>query len=124
MIDAHVLKNLQTQRLGLVSALDQAKTQLAEIEAAIKADERKLHDIDRQIESIKARSGGIVISEHALLRYCERVLRINLVDVRNAILPEKTAEIIETLGNGKYPVLSAAGQFRVIVRDGVVVTVE
>jgi hypothetical protein len=59
------------------------------------------------------------VSEHAKVRYCERVLSINMQEVEDAILDEKVIEQINTIENGKIP----KGDFIIIVEDKTVKTI-
>ena len=63
------------------------------------------------------------VSEHALVRYLERVYGLDLDAVRREILPEAEADAVARLGDGQFPVENRAGTFYVIVRDSCVVTV-
>jgi hypothetical protein len=45
-----------------------------------------------------------IVSEHALLRFLERVHGIDMQRVRKTILPREIAESIKTLGTGHYRV--------------------
>lgn len=62
----------------------------------------------------------IVVSEHAQLRYCERVLGCDLEAVKADILSAKMLKCAETLGNGTFPVRDG---IRAVVKDRVVVSI-
>lgn len=70
-------------------------------------------------ESLLGHVGMIEISEHAVLRYAERVLGLNQDEVRAAIVA-KVAPFVRALGDGKYPV--GRGCVAVVTK-GVVVSV-
>lgn len=63
----------------------------------------------------------LTVSEHAIIRYVERVLGINIEDIENKILNQTTCHLVEELGNGRYPCNN--GKFMIVVKDGCVVTV-
>lgn len=64
---------------------------------------------------------GLRVTEHAILRYLERVNKINLKEIEKAILTPELVKMTEVLGtNGKFPV----SDFNIVIRDGSVVTVE
>lgn len=47
----------------------------------------------------------VKVSEHAIIRYLERVKGINIEEVEKEILPDSVLKLIDTLGgNGIYPV--------------------
>jgi hypothetical protein len=67
----------------------------------------------------------IVVSEHAILRYLERVAGVNLDEVREKILSPSVRKYIDELGSGKFPQNgSETGKYRVVVKNRVVTTVE
>jgi len=59
------------------------------------------------------------VTEHALVRYFERILGYNLEEVKDKILTEEIKERIETIGDGDYFHLDHC----LIVRNGAVVTI-
>lgn len=62
-----------------------------------------------------------VVTEHALLRYFERVLTHNLDTIRESIVtPELKEQIIE-LGSGKFP---HPNGYTLVVKNGYIVTIE
>jgi hypothetical protein len=63
--------------------------------------EKKIISIEKQIQDYN--NQGIVVTEHAVLRYIERVLGIDTIEIRKKILDEKSKEDILTLGNCLYP---------------------
>lgn len=60
------------------------------------------------------------ISEHALLRYIERVMGFDLDALRRQIMTDSVTSIIQSLPNGRIP----AEGCRLVVQNGTVVTVE
>lgn len=70
-------------------------------------------------EALLGGVGMIEISEHAVLRYAERVLGLNQNEVRASIVA-KVAPLVRTLGDGKYPV---GNDCVAVVHNGVVVSV-
>lgn len=61
----------------------------------------------------------VTVTDHALLRYAERVLDLDVRGVNRSIC-EQIAEWVLTLGDGRYPL---KGGFVAIVRGNCVVTV-
>lgn len=60
------------------------------------------------------------ITDHAIVRYLQRVKKIDMDKTREAILPKEHHKTIKSYGDGKYPV----GNHRIVVKHGVVITVE
>ena len=63
----------------------------------------------------------LTISDHALVRYMERVIGVDVNGVRKQILDAKSKKDISVLGDCVYPVNNL---YCVVVKDGVVVTVK
>ena len=64
--------------------------------------------------------GKIKISDHAVVRYLQRINGMDLLAIANELLPADTARLIERNGDGEYP----AGTHRLVVRNNKVVTVK
>ena len=114
------LKKLQTR---LKEKQEERKWTLAEIEARRKQEQVMLGEIqslEAQIKKLKDKTKEPIVSEHAMLRYIERVIGVNLDDIRTKILTPEVKTMIDTLGNGKFPIEGG----RIVVKDRTVVTVE
>jgi len=99
----HELKALQVQ-LSKAKADEQVKR-----EAMISA-QREHKEVSDRIAVLNSRLSEAmkepVVTEHALLRYVERVYGINLEEIKASILTPTTVKAIKTLGSGKYPLTS------------------
>ncbi len=63
---------------------------------------------------------GVKISDHAVLRFLEHCCGLDVAKVRAAMVSDGRAEMIRGMRSGKVPAQSGA---RLVVRDGLVVTV-
>jgi predicted transcriptional regulator len=118
---AHDLKGLQVQKEKTKAALESARYDQKIANQKVNELQRKYDQLERQIKDLIEKCkevGSAVVSEHALLRYFERVLGFDLNDIKAKVIPEKTAELIAKLGPGVYPV----DGFKIKVKDNVVVT--
>jgi len=59
------------------------------------------------------------ITEHALIRYMERVKGIDVEAMRKEVTDNKIVEQIDVLGSGTFP----CGDYKIVVRDSIIVTV-
>jgi len=114
--------------------LKQYNTQLNKLENLIKGLEKERNDINttintyrQQIESLKKNISNlsvkeIVVTEHALLRYFERVKGYNLEDIKKEIVDDKTKTLVEFLNGtkGKVPWRDNS----LVVKDNTIVTIE
>lgn len=116
--NSHELKQLRT-RLSRADA--EANTAKDEVRIAQKreADARKLvADLKHKIERFEGKMP--IITEHALLRYFERVLEYNLDSIAKGLLTDDAMAMISEMPNGKIPSVGC----RLVVKDGIVVTIE
>lgn len=117
---AHELKALQGQRDRLQIDLDQAKGETAKalaFERRIRAD---LTSTEQRIARISRMDSEPIVSEHALLRYLERVKGIDLQEISREILTPQRVLAIKALGTLRINMEGVS----FVVRNGVVVTTE
>ena len=116
--EIHTLKGLKTQLSKATAELKVISDERSRLQSEYDRKRSLIDRLNREIAALT--SADIIVSEHAVLRYIERVLGINTEELKTNILPEKTKEQIKVLGSGKYPVEG----HRLVVKDNVVVTVE
>ncbi len=114
------LKSLKSRR-------DQAQRELKALQDEANALNKKVRDaqgtiskLDRDINKLTQRNKNIIVSEHAMLRYIERVMGMDMEKLKKQILPDLTQSQIRALGNGSYPV---GKSHRVKVRDNTIITI-
>jgi hypothetical protein len=112
-----------TERLlGEKAALVLEQERLAEA-GYIYAEE--LADIERQLAEVNVKlkefgkADDPVVSDHAIVRYLERVQGIDIQAIRDTLLTDKVRAYIAIAPSGTYP---AGEGFRVRVKKGVLVT--
>ena len=89
-----------------ITALQKARS---ECESVIKEEKRKL----------TYQNTDVTITDHAVLRYFERIKGYDISEIRKTILPDEVKEQIHKLGGGEYPV----NGFSIVVKNKRVVTV-
>lgn len=104
------LKGLQVRRRKLQAALELGGN--PELATA-------LEQVDKAIHDLTGEEAEPVVSEHALLRYLERVKGIDLDAVRDEILDGRRSSIRQ-LGSCKF---KTGDGLTIVVKDRVVVTV-
>jgi hypothetical protein len=124
---AHELKRLQREVKEGQKLLVQLRQQQAALDDQLVKAQQSLAAAQEEIERLTRSGGVVVVSEHAFLRYFQRVLGINLDEQRASILPLDVELQILHLGDGTYPVDFADGRgcvsHHVVVKGGVVVTI-
>lgn len=94
----------------------------AEIDVALSKKTKELSRLiaaTDEMEVLKRSNQKIIISEHAILRYLQNVKGVDIEQLKEEIIDQKTLKNISTLGNGKFPVKN----HKIVVKGGIVVTV-
>lgn len=118
-MNPHELKALQT-RLTKARAEEGLKKEIMQTASREYEQSRSLvKHLEQEIESNTAKAP--VVSEHALLRYIQRLYGVDLDEVSSQILTPSTVAAIKTLGSGKYP-LECGG--KAVVKGNTVVSIE
>lgn len=126
-MSAAELKRIETQRaevLDRVRALRADRTRAtsrkerAPVIEALQSAQQELEQIDEQRRALLRATGNLVVSEHAMLRYVQRVIGISQAELELMVVPEHM----------RGPAMLADGRHRcgghtIVVKDGVVRTV-
>lgn len=112
---------------------EKAQSELKEVKKELEELHLEMKSLGNQMNDKKSVAGNlrkklkdaekakkIHITDHALLRYIERILGIDVEQIRNEILTEETRYQVFVLGDGKYPVNN---DHYVIIRDNALITV-
>jgi transcriptional regulator of aromatic amino acid metabolism len=119
MNDVRKIKQLQSQLKKMT-----VDTEVLKIEVANKQREynQKLQAIAKLKEAIGSlnNNSNVKVSEHAIIRYLERVKGLDVSEIEKEILTDDILSLIEKLGgSGKYPVKD----FQIVMKDYTVTTV-
>lgn len=101
---------LQSEKKKLESELNELGKEVDDLSLEVKSSSAKLEDKSSQLSELKdklrclKKAERIKITDHALLRYIERMLGIDVDKIRNEIINDKTRYQVYILGDGKYPV--------------------
>ena len=103
------------------------ESEIIELSNKVKSFQRTLNKLHKERNIIKSSIDNLtkdfVVSEHALIRYFERVKGYDLNEISKDILSISNLEATyEALGNGKYS--NKDLQCKLIIKDKVVVTIE
>ena len=110
------LKQLQVLYQKYKDELIILRAEVARLNTEINFKQSTLSSIHKEISDLIKEPS---VSEHAIIRYFERVLGINIEDIKSTIMPEETIKQIKTLGDGKYPVKD----FYIICKQNSIVTI-
>jgi len=114
------IKQYQT----LLAKVKLEQEQYKEEYRALQSKIDKANNLKKRYESalvnIRTSQEGLIVSEHAQLRYLERVYKLDLDKIQSEILTPTLLSKVEEFGNGTY---RSKDEYGVRVVDGVVVTV-
>lgn len=114
------LKALQTRQSQADAEVSQIEQESRSIQNRLNQARQRSKVIADQIGKLKAQSAGIIVTEHAMLRYIERVIGINMDELRGKVLPESAETVAKAMGgNVRLPV----DGHTVVIKNGTVVTV-
>ncbi len=126
-----MLKSLNTQIestkkeiLATTEARVTLKSQDDFLVQKLRAFESSIAAARSEIEKLKKsekKRDKLLVSEHCLLRYLERVKGLDIDGLKEEILVHEVTSSYNSFGDGKYPHPSGG---RVIVKDGMVITFE
>jgi len=114
----HLQRRLDESRASVKALRDEKQA----LDEKINKEQGTINKLQKDIERIKSAAqsnGKLVVSEHALLRYFERVMGFNLEEIKKRIVPESVSNAIKTVGSGTFPTET----HRLKVKDGVVITI-
>lgn len=118
MAKANDLKALQIKQKDLDSQRLILLRKKVEIQEELNKTNKRHDVITKQIEQL---TKDFTVSEHALLRYCERTYNINLNEVSKKIVKSESLKRYDLYGNGEYPL---GNGLKMIIKDKIIVTIK
>ena len=100
--------------------LKTAKALQRETNDKVSALSDKIKSLKKQCEALKTRE--IIISDHAVVRYFERVEGFDIENIKAAICPDSAKKQIGVVRTGSFPVRSGEKNWKLKVKDGIVAT--
>lgn len=124
--DNKIIKGLSSQLSDLEGELESMSIEISNKQKEYEFKKKTINKLKDKIRNL-GKSDKISISEHALLRYFERVLDYNIDQIKSEILTDDVIKFVDELGgSGTYPSgkKDSKGEFyRVTLKNNVVVTV-
>ena len=113
-MNPHELKQLQVSFAKAKAELEAADRELQEYQKRVSSLARRCQELERAMA--KQTEAGIHVTEHALLRYAERCMGMDVAQVTDLL-----KSIAGALGDGKYPLPDG---HKAVVKNNTIVTVE
>jgi hypothetical protein len=119
MIEARKVKNLQSQLNNLIGDYEALKVEVANKQREVSQKKYAIDFLKEQISKMNNKK-SIKVSEHAILRYLERISGLEIENIEKIILNDDVLDMINKLGgNGTYP----NNEFKVVLKNYVVTTI-
>lgn len=97
------IKSLRTKVLKLLSRKKTLGQERAQIDKVIGGIDKEVHVLNQQIKTLET-PNNLRVSEHALVRYFERVKGYDLKEIEKEILEPQLTKMTDTLGGkGTFP---------------------
>ena len=114
---SHELKQLKSRQSKLKAEKEAVDTELHRLKLRQQDLTNILYRVKEKINKLTLRE--VIVTEHALLRYFERVVGYDLEAVKEDILDPNIRTKIDMLGSGKFPKTN----YTVVVRDNTVISI-
>lgn len=120
MKDVRQLKGLKATLKKMQADLDVLKNESNILGEEIEHKQKAIKRITSEIKEIEGNGSHIKISDHAIVRYFERVKGYDIEEIEEEILSKQLLDLVDKLGgNGTYP----NGEFKVRLRNSTVITI-
>lgn len=121
-MNAKELRLLENKLKDLMQLSEIQKSEISQKQKQYFKTIKDINNIQKQIDEIKTYSSELIISDHAVLRYLERVKEIDVEEIKKEIITPQIKNIITTLGtsSGTYP--SGTG-YSVVFKKNTAVTI-
>ena len=112
------------QLKGLQTRLSKLQGDYKPLVEAAKQAQRDQHTCLSRIKAIEAEIEGfkekdIIVTEHAVLRYLERIMGFDLEQINKSLLTDDVKLMIGKMGDGKYPIDGG----RMIVKNNTIISI-
>ncbi len=87
-------------------------------------EEPKKANINFKQKKNKRIKYSLSLTDHAIIRFMERVLKIDFDFVLDAIVSEEIGALAKVYGDGAYPCIYNGESFKAIVKQGKIVTIK
>lgn len=112
------LKQLQSRRTKLLASIKVAEEDSKEKNRLCSQLKEQLKAINQKITDLE--NSEVIVTEHAIIRYLERAMGLDLEQIKREILSERNEALIEQLGSGKYPIGSG---LKAVVKGKAIVSI-
>lgn len=101
--NARTVKHLKSQLAIMQGDAESMKIEISNLQKSLSQKLKDAEVMKMRINNIDS-NGKIKVSEHAIVRYFERVKGFDIKEIENEILSDEVLKMVDVLGgNGAYP---------------------
>ncbi len=89
-------------------------------EEQLKQKLAELRNLEKQVQGLRMHH-GLVISDHAIVRYLERTGIVNFEWVKKQLVNDQVLSYYKSLGDGTYP--TGVAGLRIVIKNSTIITV-
>lgn len=115
------ITTIRNKRNALNKQIDNLELKLKSILSQIDILKNERDTQDRIIQQL---SKFPQISDHAKIRFMERVWNLNLENISSEILTDDTIKKIMDIGNGEIPICVKGQNIIIVVRNNIITTIK
>ncbi|PMR71802.1 hypothetical protein [Billgrantia endophytica] len=82
--------------------------------------QRQIYEAQQELENT-SKSDELIVSDHSLIRYLERVKGLDIEALRQEIVTDEMKALYKKLGDGKYPIEQEGG--KAVIKNGIIVSI-
>lgn len=117
--DATELKGLETKLKVLEKERETHKQLANETQHKLTKINSNIKTVNDEIWKLKNKKTDIIVTEHAMVRYIQNIMGIDMDELAKKILPDEVKARALAMGDGKY----THDEVTLVVKDGAIVTV-
>ncbi len=114
-------KALETRRNRLQAIRKILNVEIEDKQMESSSMKKRIVSLQTEIDNLKNRiPSKIIVSEHAMLRYLDRIRGVDLQEVQDEILTQESIDLINQLGSCS---INTPAGFKIVVKNNTVVSV-
>lgn len=120
MKEVRQIKQLKSQLKNAEADLSILELSISNIQKEYNQKLKSVEQLKNKISSLSKVNKDLKVTEHAIIRYLERVKGLDIEEIEKEILTDSLRNMVTNLGNtGTFP----GNGFNLLIKDGTVITI-
>lgn len=113
-------KHLSTALYNMIEETEALSIRIADLQRELALKRQSIEKMKAEIkEKAKGKKNQIKVSDHAFVRYFERVHGFDLKEIEKKILTKEVYELVDKLGDCTF----SFKDFRIVIKNNAVITI-